>query len=368
MGAKLDYYEVLSVERDCDTGAIKKAYRKLAMQYHPDRNPGNQEAEEKFKEASEAYSVLHDPEKRAIYDQYGHEGLNNQGMGSGFGGFEDMFSSFGDIFEDLFGGGFSRGRSNSRPQKGSDLRYDIKIDFMEAAFGLETEIQVNKMERCELCSGSGAADGSQPETCRTCRGTGQITRSQGFFTMSTPCNVCGGRGKVVAEPCTTCRGSGATRVTKTVSVKIPPGVDDGMRLRLSGEGEPGVNGGPTGDLYVFIKVKPHKFFERRGQDVVCTMGISFVQAALGDTVMIETLEGEKELEIPKGIQPGELLYMKGEGIPSLRNAEKRGNQIVRMEVRTPTNLTKKQEELLEEFAGLEEAKFTSKLKKMFKSK
>lgn len=368
MGAKLDYYEVLGVERDCDTGAIKKAYRKLAMQYHPDRNPGDKEAEDKFKEASEAYSVLQDPEKRAVYDQYGHDGLNNQGFGGGFGGFEDMFSSFGDIFEDLFGGGFSRGRSSNRPQKGGDLRYDLKIDFMEAAFGLETEIQISKMERCEICNGSGAAEGSQPETCRTCRGSGQVTRNQGFFTVSTPCNVCGGRGKVVAEPCTTCRGSGAIRVTKTVSVKIPPGVDDGMRLRLSGEGEPGVNGGPAGDLYVFIKVKPHKFFERRGQDVVCNVGVSFVQAALGDTIMIETLEGEKELEIPKGTQPGELLYMKGEGIPSLRNSEKRGNQIVRVEVRTPTGLTKKQEELLEEFASLEEAKFTTKLKKMFKSK
>lgn len=368
MGSKLDYYEVLGVERNCDTGAIKKAYRKLAMQYHPDRNSGDKEAEDKFKEASEAYSVLQDAEKRAIYDQYGHDGLNNQGFGGGFGGFEDMFSSFGDIFEDLFGGGFSRGRSGSRPQKGSDLRYDLKIDFMDAVFGLETEIQINKMERCGTCNGSGAAEGSQPETCRTCRGSGQISRNQGFFTVSSPCNVCGGRGKVVAEPCTTCRGSGAIRTTKTVSVKIPPGVDDGMRLRLSGEGEPGTNGGPTGDLYVFLNVKPHKFFERRDQDVICSVGVSFVQAALGDKIMIETLEGEKELEIPKGTQPNDLLYMKGEGIPSLRNAERRGNQIVRVEVRTPTNLSKKQEELLEEFASLEEAKFTSKLKKMFKSK
>lgn len=365
MGAKLDYYEVLGVERDCNTDAIKKAYRKLAMQYHPDRNPGNKAAEEKFKEASEAYSVLQDAEKRAIYNQYGHDGLNSRGFG---GGFEDIFSSFGDIFEDLFGGGFSRGRNANRPQKGNDLRYDIKIDFMEAVFGLETDIQINKMELCDVCSGSGAAEGSIPETCQSCIGSGQITHRQGFFTMSTPCNVCGGLGQVITQPCTSCRGSGAIRVAKTINVKIPPGVDDGMRLRLSGEGEPGLHDGPAGDLYVFIKVKPHKFFERHGQDVVCTLGISFVQAALGDTVMIETLEGEKELEIPKGTQAGELLYLKGAGIPSLRNAEKRGNQIVRVDVRTPTNLTKRQEELLEEFASLEETKFTSKLKKMFKSK
>lgn len=367
MGAKLDYYEVLGVTRDCDVNTIKKAYRKLAMQYHPDRNPGDKTAEEKFKEAAEAYSILQDEEKRAIYDQYGHEGLHNRGF-NGFGGFEDMFSSFGDIFEDLFGGGFSRGRGVNRPQKGGDLRYDLKIDFMEAAFGFETEIEVNKMARCETCSGSGAAEGSKPETCRTCRGSGQVTRSQGFFTMSTPCNACGGRGKIITEPCTACRGSGAVRVTKTVSVKIPPGVDNDMRLRLAGEGEPGINGGPFGDLYVFIKVKPHKFFERRDQDVLCSVGVSFIQAALGDTITVETLDGEKELEIPKGIQPGELLHIKGVGIPSLRNAAKRGDQIVRVEVRTPTNLSKKQEELLEEFAGLEEAKFTSKLKKIFKSK
>lgn len=369
MAAKLDYYEVLGVERDCDSGAIKKAYRKLAMQYHPDRNPDDKEAEEKFKEASEAYSILQDPEKRAIYDQYGHDGLNNQGFGGGFGGFEDVFSSFGDIFEDLFGGGFGRARSGgNRPRQGNDLQYELKLDFMEAVFGMETEIQVNKMACCEVCEGTGAAEGSQPETCRQCRGTGQVARKQGFFTVSSPCNLCGGRGKVVAAPCTSCRGSGATRVTKTVSVKIPPGVDDGMRLRLSGEGESGANGGPAGNLYVFLRVKSHKFFERSGQNVMCTIGINFTQAALGDTIMIETLEGQKELSIPKGTQPGHLLQMKGAGIPSLRNPEKRGDQIIRVEVRTPTNLSRKQEELLEEFANLEETKFTSKLKKMFKSK
>lgn len=364
MATKRDYYEILGVERTADAGAIKTAYRKLAMKYHPDRNPGDKEAEENFKEAAEAYEVLRDEQKRRLYDQYGHQGLEGAGF-SGFGGFDDIFSSFGDIFEDFFGFGGAR-RSRTRVQRGADLRYDLNLTFMEAAFGTSTKIDVGKMEICSACNGSRCQPGTQPEVCNACGGSGQISRSQGFFTVRTTCPHCRGGGQTIPHPCKNCSGVGKVRINKTVSIKIPGGVDTGSRVRLTGEGEPGAFGGPPGDLYVFIHVSPHEFFERDGTNVICKIPISFVQAALGDTVTVPTLEGERELDIAKGTQPGDIFRFKGEGIPSLRTGQ-RGDQIIQVDVKTPTNLNKKQESLLREFAKLEEGKFSNKLKNFFKS-
>lgn len=364
MAAKRDYYDVLGVERTAGDSDLKKAYRKLALKFHPDRNPGNRKAEEQFKEAAEAYDVLRDAKKRQIYDQYGHQGLEGSGF-SGFGGFEDIFSSFGDIFEDFFGFGGGR-RSGSRVHRGSDLRYDMQLSFMEAAFGTEKEIDVEKAELCADCEGSGAAPGTGVETCTQCGGSGQIGRSQGFFTVRTTCNQCRGQGQVIANPCKTCRGQGKVLARKKVSVRIPAGVDNGSRLRLTGEGEAGAYGGPHGDLYVFIHAESHDFFKRDDTSVICQIPVSFVQATLGDTITIPTLNGETDLEIPKGTQPGDIFRLRGEGIASLRNGH-RGDQIVQVNVKTPTNLNKKQVTLLKEFASLEESKFTSKLKNILKS-
>lgn len=358
-----DYYEVLCVSRDASGDELKSAYRKLALKYHPDRNPDDKDAEEKFKEASEAYEVLRDPQKRSIYDQFGHQGLEGSGF-HGFGGFEDIFSSFGDIFEDFFGFG-GRRRSRTRAQRGSDLRYDLILSFMEAAFGTETEIEIEKMEKCSVCEGSGCEPGTSPETCGHCQGSGQVSRSQGFFTVRTTCNRCRGTGQIIPNPCTNCKGTGTVLESKKVSLKIPAGVDSGSRLRLNGEGEAGVYGGPPGDLYVFINVKPHEFFQRNDSNILCRVPVSFVQAALGDKIMIPTLNGEKKLEIPKGTQPGDILRLHGEGIPSL-HSKKRGDQIIQVLVKTPTHLNKKQESLLKEFADLETEKFSNKLKSILK--
>ncbi len=363
MTSKRDYYEVLGVERHASSAEIKSAYRKLALQYHPDKNPGNKEAEDKFKEAAEAYEVLRNGEKRQIYDQFGHQGLEGTGF-SGFGGFEDIFSSFGDIFEDFFGFRSNR-RSGARVQRGADLRYDLRLDFMEAAFGTETEIELTKLEACQECQGSGCTPGTQPEPCSGCRGTGQVSRSQGFFTVRTACPRCRGTGQQISSPCEECGGAGKHKVKKKVSVKIPAGVDRGSRLRLPGEGEPGSYGGPPGDLYVFIDMDEHEFFSRENTDVICRVPISFVQAALGDTITVPTLNGEKSLEIPKGTQFGDVFRFPGEGIPSLRNG-KRGSQIIQVIVETPTRLTKKQEALLRDFGRLESKKISSRIKSMLK--
>jgi len=362
MSTKRDYYEVLGVGREVDDSALKAAYRKLALKYHPDRNPGDKQAEDSFKEASEAYEVLHDPQKRQIYDQYGHQGLEGTGF-SGFGGFDDIFSSFGSIFEDLFG--FSNGRGRSRAQRGSDLRYDLNLSFMEAAFGTETEIEVKKAETCTACDGSGCEPGTSPETCGHCQGSGQVSRSQGFFTVRTTCPHCQGNGQSIPHPCQQCRGRGQVVVTKKVSVKIPAGVDNGSRLRLNGEGEAGAQGGPPGDLYVFIGVEPHDFFKRDNSDVICQVPVSFVQAALGDSLKVPTLVGEKTLTIPKGTQFGDVFRFRGEGIASLRTG-RRGDQIMQVVIKTPTGLTKKQEQLLKDFAQLEADKLSTKLKNIFK--
>ncbi|MFO7555424.1 MAG: molecular chaperone DnaJ [Desulfobacterales bacterium] len=364
MTTKRDYYEILGVNRNADESELKASYRKLALKYHPDRNPGNREAEESFKEASEAYEVLRDPQKRNIYDQFGHKGLEGTGF-SGFSGFEDIFSSFGGIFEDFFG--FSSGRrSRSRTQRGADLRYDLTLGFMDAAFGIETEINIEKMETCTSCEGTRCEPGTHPDTCRQCNGTGQVSRSQGFFTVRTTCYQCNGNGQTIPHPCTKCKGAGQISVSKKVTVKIPAGVDSGSRLRLTGEGEAGTYGGPRGDLYVFIHVEPHDFFERDNTNIIGQVNISFVQAALGDTIAVPTLNGKKELKIPKGTQPGDIFRFHGEGIPSLRGG-KRGDEIIQVLIKTPTHLNKKQETLLRDFAKIESSKLPNKLKNILKS-
>jgi molecular chaperone DnaJ len=344
-----DYYKILEVSRSASDDEIKKSYRKIAMQYHPDRNPGNKEAEEKFKMASEAYEVLRDPEKREIYNRYGIEGLKGTGF-TGFRGFEDIFSTFGDIFEDFFGFGTTQ-RRRTRARPGADLRYDMKITFNEAAFGKETEIEIPKMVLCEVCKGTGAKPGTTPTHCPSCKGTGQVTRSQGFFTISTTCGHCRGEGNIIQNPCKECRGHGKVRKTKKIQIKIPPGVDSGSKLRIRGEGEEGEKGGPPGDLFVFLYVEPHEFFYREGDDIICQIPISFPQAALGTEIEVPTLNGRKNLFIPKGTENGDILKIKGEGFPKLRGIG-RGDQIVQIIVKTPKNLSKRQEEILHEFEAL----------------
>ena len=364
MTTKRDYYEILGVGRNADEIELKTSYRKLALKYHPDRNPGDKQAEENFKEASEAYEVLRDPQKRNIYDQFGHQGLEGSGF-SGFSGFEDIFSSFGGIFEEFFG--FSTGRSSrSRTQRGADLRYDLTLSFMESAFGTETKINLEKLEICPSCQGTKCEPGTHPDTCRQCNGSGQVSRSQGFFTVRTTCYQCSGTGQIIPNPCKSCHGLGQIKVNKKVTVKIPAGVDNGSRLRLSGEGEAGIYGGSPGDLYVFIHVEPHEFFERDNTNIICQINISFVQAALGDTIAVPTLNGKKQLKIPKGTQPGDIFRFRGEGIPSLRNG-KRGDEVIQVLIKTPTHLNKKQEALLKEFAQIESNKFPNKLKHILKS-
>lgn len=347
MTTKNDYYDILGVQRNASEEEIKKSYRKLAMQYHPDRNPGNREAEEMFKEASEAYEVLSDQEKRGIYDRYGHEGLTGTGY-RGFSGFDDIFSSFGDIFGDVFG--FNRGRSHSRTaaRAGADLRYDLRISFMDAALGAKTEINLHKYVLCASCRGSGCAQGASPEICSRCQGRGQVTQSSGFFSIATTCPQCRGAGKVIMSPCRECSGVGKVKVAKTVQLRIPAGVETGSRLRMRGEGEEGEHGGPSGDLYVFIEVEEHDVFERNGNDIYCRIPISFTQAALGGSVEAPTLTGSEKVKIPRGTQSGRTFRLKGKGVPHLRGYGC-GDQVIETVVTVPTNLTKKQEELLKEF-------------------
>jgi molecular chaperone DnaJ len=350
--AKQDYYELLGVPRNASEDEIKKAYRRMALNYHPDRNPGDKEAEEKFKEAAEAYEVLRDPQKREIYDFYGHDGLKSSGF-TGFRGFDDIFSSFSDIFEDFFG--FSPRASGRGAMPGADLRYDLKISLADAAFGKETEIEILKRGRCEHCHGTGAEPGSEPQVCPYCHGRGQVGRSHGFFTISTTCSYCRGEGRIIAHPCKKCSGTGLVEKRDKVTLKIPPGVTTGSRLRLRGEGEEGEKGGPPGDLYVIVSVEPHEFFERQEDDIIFRAPIPFTMAALGGEIEVPTLDGAKRIQIPKGTQPGEIFTLRGKGIPHLHSHGK-GDQIVEVIVQIPQKLTKEQEGLLKDFVALQEKK------------
>lgn len=349
--SKRDYYEVLNVERTASEGEIKSAYRKLALKYHPDRNPGNAEAEELFKEAAEAYSVLADGEKRALYDRFGHAGVNGAAAGGVdptiFADFSDLFSGLGDVFG--FGDLFGRGRRRSGPQRGADLRYDLEITFEEAARGAETTILIPREETCETCRGSGAAPGTSPETCPQCRGTGQLRYQQGFLTVARPCSNCRGTGSVIAKPCQACRGAGRVGKERKLTVKIPAGIATGQRMRLYGEGEHGSAGGPPGDLYVIVHVHEHEFFHREGDDLYCEVPLAFTTLALGGDIKVPTLEGRHELHIPAGTQPGSRFRVRGKGMPNV-SGRGHGDLHVIVRVSVPKKLSKDQKALLEELA------------------
>jgi len=362
MSEKRDYYEVLGVSREAGGDEIKRAYRKMAMQYHPDRNPGDAEAETKFKEAAEAYEVLRDAEKRARYDRFGHEGLSANGY-SGFSNAEDIFSTFGDIFSEFFG--FGGGRSHGpRPRAGADLRYNLSVTFREAARGMETTLKIPRNVPCPDCDGTGAAPGTSPQTCQQCNGVGQVQQSQGFFRVAMTCPVCHGEGKVIREPCPNCRGQRLVQTVRELSVRIPAGVDNGSRLRLRGEGESGMYGGPPGDLYVVIHVQEDKTFSRQGQDLIYRTEVTIVQAILGDKVEIPTLDEPVKLDIPKGTQSGEVFRLKDLGLPYL-GSQQRGDLLVEVTVKVPTHVSRKQEELLRQFQELEDQRPLNKVRNFF---
>ena len=357
---KRDYYEVLNIDRTATEAEIKKAYRQLALQCHPDRNREDPEAEEKFKEASEAYEVLSDPQRRSLYDAYGHRGLEGAGF-RGFADIDDVFASMGDIFEELFGGmgfGFDLGfggRTRRRPTacRGPDLRHDLEISFMDAAHGTEQEISVTRQVKCSSCDGSGAEHGAGRVTCKACGGVGHITQRQGFFVLQSACPRCHGQGSVIERYCQDCRGRGRVRKTSKIKVKVPAGIEDGMSLVLRGQGEPGENSGPPGDLYVIVSVVPHQFFTRQGDELSCTVPISFPQAALGAQITVPSLDsGEIEVQVPAGTETGDELRIGGKGLPNVHRRGKRGDYVIRFMVETPKKLSKKQRKLLEEFEKL----------------
>ncbi|MEW6162028.1 MAG: molecular chaperone DnaJ [Nitrospirota bacterium] len=358
-----DYYEILGVLREASEADIKKAFRQLALKYHPDRNPGDKGAEEKFKEINEAYSCLSDPEKRANYDRFGIV----EGVGAGFGPFG---AGFGDIFEDIFGDFFGTftGHRRPRPTKGNDLRYDLDITLMEAASGTEKILEVPKWENCTECRGTGSTPGKGPVTCPNCKGTGHVRIQQGFFSISKTCGKCNGSGKIITDPCKVCKGHGRVKKFRSITVKIPAGVDSGSRLRITGEGDPGLYGGSPGDLFVILNVEEHPFFKRDGADIFCEVPISFPQAALGAEIEAPTLDGTSKIRIPPGTPSGRIFHIKGKGLPKV-GSHVRGDQIVRVYVDVPRKLTPRQRELLEEFSrinGDEIAKsFKEKLKDLF---
>jgi len=358
--AKRDFYEILGVARDADEADLKRAYRKLALEYHPDRNSDDPEAEERFKELSEAYSVLSDAEKRRAYDRFGHAGVGGPG-GAGapdfgdLGGFGDVFN---DLFGDLFGGGGRPGRRRSRGHRGADLRYNLEIDLDDVLHGLEASIQIPKMRTCQTCSGSGARPGTGPTVCTRCQGAGQVVYQQGFFRVNRPCDACGGAGEVIRDHCPQCRGAGRLEGQQALEVKVPSGVENGSRLRLMGEGEAGISGGPAGDLYVVISIRPHPLFERDGIDLHCEVPVPFATAALGGEIDVPTLEGRVTMRIPEATQSGKLLRLRSKGLPPLRPRvapdqleRMRGDFFVRIFVEVPTKLNERQRKLLEEFAA-----------------
>ena len=347
MATKRDYYDVLGVNRDASDDEIKKAYRKLAMKHHPDRNPESKDAEDKFKEAKEAYEILSDAQKRGAYDRYGHAGVDpSAGAGPGGQGFDGFSDAFSDIFGDIFGGSGGRGRSNV--YRGADLRYNLEISLEEAARGAEKTIRIPTVEECDTCHGSGAKPGTQPKPCPTCGGAGQVRIQQGFFSIQQTCPKCHGTGRIIPDPCRDCGGAGRVKRQKTLEGKIPAGIDEGMRLRHAGHGEPGVNGGPPGDLYVEIHIRQHSVFQRDHDDLHCEMPISFTTAALGGEIEIPTLEGMARLKIPAETQSGRVFRLRGKGIRNVRS-QAHGDLMCHVVVETPVNLTERQKELLREF-------------------
>jgi molecular chaperone DnaJ len=347
--AKRDYYEVLEVQKNASEADLKKAYRRLAMKYHPDRNPDNKETEEKFKEAKEAYEVLTDPQKRAAYDQFGHAGVNPGAAGGRDGGFGA--GNFSDIFGDVFGDIFGGGRGGSRVYRGADLQYNLEIGLEEAVNGVEVKIRVPKMDVCAVCHGSGAKPGTHPDTCPTCNGIGQVRMQQGFFSVQQTCPRCHGNGKIITTPCAECGGGGRVKQHKTLSVKVPAGVDTGDRIRLSGEGEAGQNNGPAGDLYVQINVRPHPIFSREDNHLICTVPVSITMAALGGEVEVPTLDGRVKLKIPSETQSDKIFRIKGKGVKPVRGGA-RGDLLCRIAVEIPVNLSSRQKELLRQFEAL----------------
>lgn len=377
MADKRDYYEVLGVSKGASADEIKKAYRKLAKQYHPDVNPGNKSAEAKFKEANEAYSVLSDDQKRSNYDRFGHAAFDGSG-GSGFGGFEGFgFGGLDDLFESFMGGGFGRSKAKKNgPTRGNDLQYSLQISFEEAAFGVTKEISLSRLQNCSVCNGSGSKPGTSVENCKHCQGTGQVRYTQstpfGQFVNVKACDACRGEGRIITHPCDSCHGKGRVAKNSRISINIPAGIDEGQTISLKGEGEPGLKGGPSGDLYVTIHIRPHAIFKREGYDVVCDIPISFTQAALGADIDIPTIDGMIKHTIPEGTQTSTVFKLKGKGIKHLRS-NTRGDQYIRVNVEVPTKLTQKQKDIIKQLAevsgdeGLEQKKgFFNKMKDLFK--
>jgi molecular chaperone DnaJ len=358
--AKRDYYEVLGVTKNASGDEVKKAYRKLAIKYHPDKNQGNKEAEEKFKEGTEAYEVLSDAKKKQVYDQYGFAGVEGMNGGQGhdyssvYRDFEDIFGDFGGIFDSFFGGGGGGRRSGRTSQpRGSDLRYNLNIPFKDAVFGTKVQISYNRHVECAPCSGSGAESGGGKKMCPTCGGSGQVRRSSGFFSIASACPTCNGDGFVIENPCKSCRGTGVDQKSQKIKVTIPPGIESGKRINIPGQGNASPNGGITGDLYVYITVAPHKYFERDGADVYCVIPVTMSQASLGSELMVKTLDDKKaKLKIPAGTQNDKILRLRGEGIPYLHNAGRRGDMYIKIRVKIPTKLSPKEKTLLKEFAEL----------------
>ena len=369
--AKRDYYEVLGVEKGASADELKKAFRRMAKQYHPDLNKENKDAEAKFKEVNEAYEVLSDPEKRSRYDQFGHAGVDPSAAGGGYGGgFGGFDINVEDIFGSIFGGGFG-GRSRNRAEKGRTIQQEITVSFEEAAFGVEKTIHVMRMENCNECSGSGAKKGTQPETCPTCHGTGQVRMSMGFMSTARTCDTCRGTGKIIKEPCSACHGYGQVRHNRKITVKIPAGIADGQAISIRGEGDHGRRGGPAGDVILQITVKEHSIFTRRGDDIICHMPITFAEAALGSEMEVPTLDGKVRYQVPEGTQNGSVFRLREKGIPHL-NGRGRGDQLVYVQVEVPKNLTAQQKELLRKFAdalGMKnyknKQKFSDKIKNYF---
>lgn len=371
--AKRDYYEILGVQKGVGQDELKRAYRKLAFKYHPDRNKGDENAAEYFKEATEAYEVLNDPEKRRIYDQFGHDGLKQGGYQRGFSSFEDIFSMFGDIFgggrggsifEDFFDLGSRGGRSRRRVRRGASLKCELELSLKEAFTGVERTIDLKRNEICADCNGSGAKPGTAPEVCPQCRGQGEVLQSQGFFSLRTACPQCQGSGEFIPSPCSKCRGSGRNPTQRQITVRIPPGIQDNTQMRVSGEGEPGFNGGPRGDLYCIIGLREHPLFERHNDDLICEIPISFAQAALGTDIEVPSLTNKVTLKIPSGTQTGRIFRMKGLGMPNVYG-HGQGDLLIRVKIETPLKLSAQQKQLLREFAQLEEKNVSPERKSFF---